>query len=438
MGDSSWEQQAVSPEEAVRLVQSHQGLFLHGGAAVALTLERALAMRARELTGVRAYQLHKECEEPLADPALEGHVRIQALFCGPNIRQAVAEGRADYIPVFLSDIPRHLRAGLFPIDVAIVSLSPPDAHGYCSLGVSVDIAQAAVETARVVIGEINRRMPRTLGQGQVHLSELDAYVVTDRPLPCHTPVAPGPVAAAIGRHVAALVPNHATLQLGIGAIPDAVLAALGDKQDLGIHSEMISDGVVDLIARGVITNCAKPIHRGITVTSFAVGSEKTYAFVDDNPAVQFFPSDHTNDTATIRKHPRMIAINSALQVDLSGQVSADSLGPTIYSGIGGQVDFLHGAALAPEGKAIIALPSTARGGVSRLVATLSEGAGVVTTRGHVQYVVTEHGVADLRGRSLRERAEALIAIADPAHREGLRDQLVRRRVIAVGRATPSA
>lgn len=436
---STWRDRAVRPEEAVQLLRTGHRVFLHGGSAVAAPLEAALARRALDLDHLEIYQLHKEGPEPLVAPALAAHVRVHALFCGANIRSAIAEGRADYIPVFLSDIPHYMREGVFPIDVAIVHLSPPDAHGYCSLGVSVDIAKQAFDSARLVIAEINQRMPRTHGPAFVRLEDLDAFILTDRPLPTRAREAVSPALEAIGRYVAELVPDEATLQLGIGAIPDAVAAALGTKRDLGVHTEMFSDGVVDLIKAGVVTNEAKSIHPGSCVTSFVMGSQALYDFVDDNPGVHFHPVDFTNDTAVIRQHRRMIAINSALEIDLSGQVCADSIGFRIYSGIGGQMDFIRGAALAPEGKAIIALPATAQGGaVSRIVPALAPGAGVVTTRGHVQFVVTEYGVADLRGRSLAQRAEALIAIAHPDHREALRRHAAGRHGFASGSSRPSS
>lgn len=421
----NWLTGAQTPAEVVSLVQRGHHIFLHGACAASHVLERALAERAVHLHDVVAYQLHKVGPEPLAAPELAGHVRLVALFCGAGVRAAVAEGRADYVPVFLSDIPHHFRTGIWPLDVAVVQLSPPDAHGFCSLGTSVDVARAAVDAARIVIAEINHQMPRTLGAGLVHISELDAFTVTDRPLPEEAPRDLDDVSRAIGQHVADLVPDGATLQLGIGAIPAAVCAALHGKQDLRLYTEMFSDGVVDLFEAGVFS----PRHPA--VTSFVAGTRRLYDFVHDNPLVSFQPADVTNDTAEIRRHGRMTAINCALQVDLTGQVCADSIGHRIYSGIGGQMDFIRGAALAPGGKAVIALPSTALGGrASRIVRELAPGAGVVTTRGHVQFVATEFGVADLRGRSLRERAELLAGIAHPDHRTELLQAAAQRKVFA--------
>lgn len=429
----TWQARAEAPEDVVAHVQSDQHVFLHGGCAVSQPLEQALAVRAARLSGIMAVQMHKEGPEPLADPGLEGHVRIKALFCGQGVRQAVAEGRADYVPVFLSEIPELFRSGALPLDVALVQLSPPDAHGWCTLGCSVDVALQAFRSARIRLAEINARMPRTLGAGMVHLSELTAWTVTDRPLVEHPQTRPDRDATTIGQLVAGMVPEGATLQTGIGNISDAVLAALHGQRDLRIHTEMFSDALVDLHEAGAIAYLPSEDHAAPVVTSFVLGTGKVMDFVADHPAVRFKPSDVTNDTALIRRKRRMIAINSALQIDLTGQVCADSIGTRIYSGIGGQMDFIRGAALAEEGKAIIALPSTAVGGTrSRIVPTLEAGAGVVTTRGHVQYVVTEYGIANLWGRSLRERALALVAIAHPDHREDLRRHAVERRLFGVG------
>jgi acyl-CoA hydrolase len=437
MSDTDWQARAVTADEVVQRIRSGHKVFLHGAAASALPLDAALAVRARELQDVTVYQLHKEGGEALAQPDMAGHVRIQALFAGAGVREAINEGRADYVPVFLSDVPHYMREGIFPIDVAVVQVSWPDAHGYCTLGTSVDVARQAVDSASVVIAEINRQMPRTHGSGFIHLSQLDAYLLSDRPLPQHGTKSATPEAEAIGRHVTPLVEDGATLQMGIGAIPDAVLATLTGKRDLGIHTEMFSDGLVDLIQSGVVNNTRKSVYKGRILTSFVVGSQKVFDFVHDNPMVHFHPSDFINDTALIRQHERMTAINCALEVDLTGQVCADSIGTRIYSGIGGQMDFIRGAALSKGGRAIIALPSSARGGtISRIVPALTAGAGVVTTRGHVQFIVTEHGVADLRGKSLRERAAALTEIAHPDHRSELRAAMVARKLFMVGAGLP--
>ena len=350
------------------------------------------------------------------------------MFVGQNLREAVREGRAEYIPVFLSDIAGLFRSGKIRLDAAIVQLSPADRHGLCTLGTSVDVARAAVDTAPVVIADVNRRMPRTHGNTVVPVSRLTAWVASDHELIEHAVEAQTPATERIGELVAGLVEDGSTLQLGIGAVPDAVLTRLGNKRELGIHTEMFSDRVVDLIEGGVITNRSKSVHPGRSVTSFVIGTRRLLDFVDDNPLVEFHPADRTNDTSLIRKNDRAIAINSALQVDLTGQVCADSLGHSIYSGIGGQMDFIRGAALSRGGKAIIALPSTAAGGtVSRIAPELAPGAGVVTTRGHVHWIVTEFGAADLHGLSLRERGEALISISHPDFRGELRRSLAKIR-----------
>jgi acyl-CoA hydrolase len=356
-----------------------------------------------------------------------------SLFTGAPLRRAIEEGAADFMPIFLSDIPFLFRTGRILLDVALLQVSPPDAHGFCTLGTSVDAALSAALSARYVVAEVNDRMPRTHGNTLVPFSRIHAFVHTDRPLPVHQAAAPSPVDDAIGEHVAGLVENGACLQMGIGGIPDATLRRLHHKQDLGVHTEMFSDGIVDLVKAGVITNRRKRVHPGRIVTSFVVGSERVYRFVDDNPFVEFHPCDRTNDTALIRQNENVVAINSALEVDLSGQVVADSIGFRIYSGIGGQMDFIRGAALSQGGKPIIALRSTASAGAaSRIVASIKPGAGVVTTRGHVHWVVTEYGAVDLFGRTLRQRAEALIGIAHPDVRGELRRAFAETRHVTLG------
>jgi 4-hydroxybutyrate CoA-transferase len=395
-------------------------LFLHGGSATPTPLVEALTSRT-DLEGVKIYHLHTTGPAPFADPGRERQFRSVSLFTGGPLRKAVEEGRADFIPVFLSDIPALFTTGAVKLDAALVQLSPPDRHGMCTLGTSCDAARAAVDSAPIVLAEINRRMPRTHGHTVVPLARLTAFTDTDRPLHEHTPEPETEVEARIGELVADLVPDRACLQMGIGGIPDAVLSRLKHKRDLGIHTEMFSDGVVDLFASGAITNRFKAVHAGRIVTSFVTGTKKLFDFVDDNPVVEFHPCDRTNDTALIRKNDNMVAMNSAVQIDLTGQVCADSMGHRIYSGIGGQMDFIRGAALSKGGKPIIALPSTAKGGtVSRIIAELTAGAGVVTTRGHVHWVVTEFGAVNLHGKTLRERAELLISIAHPDFRAELK------------------
>ena len=409
------------------MIRTGARVFLHGAAATPAPLVDALAAR-RDLQDVTLYHLHTTGPAPFVSPEHEGRFRSVSLFAGPPVRRAINDGRADFIPIFLSDIPRLFMDRTIPLDVALLQLSPPDRHGYCTLGTSVDAALAAALSAPQIVAEINEQMPRTHGNTLVHISRVAAFARTDRPLATHEPRPPTAVENAIGENAAPLVPDGATLQMGIGGIPDAVLRRLFDKHDLGVHTEMFSDGVVDLAEAGVITNRRKNIHPNRMITSFVLGSRRVYDFVHDNAFVEFHPCDHTNDTARIRKNDCVVAINSALEIDLSGQVVADSLGFRIYSGIGGQMDFMRGSALSRNGRPIIALPSTAAAGaVSRIVSTLTAGAGVVTTRGHVHWVVTEFGAANLFGKTLRQRGEALIALAHPDFRSELRRSLAATR-----------
>ncbi len=409
----------VDAAEAVSAVRSGQRVFIHSVAAAPQHLIAALTARAPELRGVELVHLHTEGPAPYADPALHASFHTNALFVGANVRAAVAAGEADYTPVFLSEVPALFRRRILPLDFAFIQVSPPDRHGFCSLGVSVDVARAATEVAPVVVAEINPRMPRTHGDGLLHVRDIQLAVEVDYPIAEHAPGSMTETERAIGRQVAGLVEDGGTLQMGIGSVPDAVLAALGGHRELGVHTEMFSDGVIDLVERGVITGSRKRSHPGKLVAAFLLGSRRLYDFVDDNPQVVMLGVDYVNDTATIRRNPRVTAINSAIEIDLTGQVVADSIGTRQYSGVGGQMDFIRGAALSQDGRPIIALPSTTRAGESRLVPLIKPGAGVVTTRAHVQYVVTEHGVANLYGRSLRQRARALIGIAHPDHRDAL-------------------
>ena len=420
----------VTAEEAVSVVKSGDRVFVHSVAAAPRRLVEALTARAPELRVVEIVSLHTEGPAPYAAPGMEKSFRVNALFVGPNVRGAVEEGRADYLPVFLSEVPNLFRSGILPLDVALVHVSPPDRHGFCSLGVSVDVTRAAVQTARTVIAQVNPRMPRTHGDGLIHVDAIDYQVVVDEPIHEAAPGEPSAVEQAIGGHCAELVEDGSTLQIGIGAIPHATLAALADHHRLGIHTEMLSDGVVDLVERGVVTGEAKRIHPGKIVAGFALGSRRLYDFLDDNPLVAMLDMAYVNDSAVIRRNPKVCAINSAIEVDLTGQVCADSIGDRQYSGVGGQMDFIRGAALADGGKPIIALPSVTSRGESRIVPLLKPGAGVVTTRAHVHWVVTEHGVANLYGRNLRQRARALIAIAAPPHREAL-ERAARERFHAL-------
>jgi acetyl-CoA hydrolase len=426
----TYRQRVTTADEALRVVRSGDHVWVHAGCNNPEELVRAMVARATELRGVEVTHLMTFGGAPYADPRQAGSFRHRALFIGANVREAVNDGRADFVPVHLSEIPALLRTGDLPVDVALIHVSPPDEHGFCSFGVGVECTKAAAERARTVIALVNRRMPRALGDCFIHASRLTHVVETDRPvleLPGSGRV--GPVARAIGAHVASLIENGSTLQMGIGEIPDAVLLFLGEKRDLGIHTEMFSDGVVELFEKGVVTGEAKTLHRGKIVASFVLGSKRTFDFLDNNPVVEFHPSDYVNDPFVIAQNERMVAINSALAVDLTGQVCADSIGCSIYSGFGGQLDFMRGAARSKGGKPIIALPSTARSGrISRIVDVLGAGSGVVTTRADVHFVVTEHGVASLHGRSLRERASALIEIAHPDFRAELREAARRRKL----------
>ncbi len=403
-------------------LQSGMNIFVHGAAATPTPLLEAMCRR-NDLTGLRLFHMHTEGPAPFLEPACHDRMTSISLFTGRPARRAVQEGLADFIPVFLSDIPALFRDGYIRLDAALLQVSPPDRHGFCSLGTSVDAARSAADSAPMLIAEINRQVPRTHGYSTVPLSAFSACTETDRPLYEHEVTKETPAEAAIGEQIARLIEDGSTLQTGIGAIPAAVLTRLGNKTDLGIHTEMFSDGVVDLVQAGVITNRRKRIYPGQIVTSFVTGSKRLFDFVNDNPEVAFLPCDITNDTNLLRKIDRLVAVNSALQIDLTGQVCADSLGHQIYSGIGGQMDFMRGAAMSAGGVPIIAVLSTAGGGkFSRIVAELSPGAGVVTTRGHVHWIITEYGAVNLHGLSLRQRGEQLISIAHPDFRVELRKQ----------------
>lgn len=416
----------VSADEAVADIRSGDQVYLQCAAAVPSVLLDALVARAPELHDVSVVHLHIEGPGPHLAPEMAPHFRHRALFIGANARAAVNEGRAEFVPVFLSDVPHLFSGGLMPLDVVLCNVSPPDAHGFCSLGTSVEAMQAAIGSAGLVIAQLNPAMPRTLGDSFVHVDDIDYGVEVEVPPSVYEGAPAGPIERRIGEFVADLVPDGATLQMGIGAIPSAVAACLLDKKDLGVHTEMMTDCVVDLVEAGVVTGMAKERHRGKIVCTFMMGTERLYRFVHDNPMVEMRACDFTNDTHVIRGFRRMTAINSAISIDLTGQVCADSIGWHLYSGVGGQMDFVRGAALAPEGRAIIGLPSTAADGrVSRITPFLAEGSGVVTTRAHVRTVVTEWGVAELHGKSIRERARELIAIAHPDFREELTAQARR-------------
>jgi acyl-CoA hydrolase len=409
-----------SPAEAVQHVKSGQRVFVHGSAATPSSLLAALLDRAGEITGVELVAISTLGAIDWNRPSVRKHIFLNSLFVSANVREWVDGNGGDYVPVFLSEIPALFRQQRLPLDVAILQVAPPDAHRYCSLGTSVDAALAAAGQAKTIIAQINPRMPRTLGDSHIHQSRITVAIEEERELP-EVRYATDADAATdqIGRYVAELIEDGSTLQMGIGAIPDAVLRFLGNHKGLGIHTEMFSDGVVPLVEKGVVTNENKTIERGKIVTTFVLGTRKVYDFVHDNPFVSFRDVAWVNDTSVIRKNPKVVAVNSAIQIDLTGQVCADSIGTFQYSGIGGQMDFMRGASLSVGGKPIIAMPAVTRKGISRIVPMLNPGAGVVTTRGHVQHVVTEHGVVNLYGKGLQERARLLIGIAAPEHREAL-------------------
>lgn len=409
----------VNAEEGVGRIQSGSRVFVHGGAATPNVLLSALVNQAPRLRDVELIHLHTIGPARYADAEFAASFRTANLFVGENLRDRLDCVRNDYLPCFLSEIPQLFRSRRRPLDVALIHVSPPDSHGYCTLGVSVDVAKSAVETAAVVLAQVNHAMPRVHGDGFVRLSDIDAYVEVHEPLPEPAVRPLSELERAIGRNVASLVEDGATLQMGIGAIPDATLQALGNHRHLGIHTELISDGALHLIEKGVVDNSRKAVHAGKTVSGFAIGSRALYDFLHDNPSVIQLGIDYVNNPSVIARNPKVTAINSAVEIDLTGQVCADSIGSRVISGVGGQMDFIRGASLSEGGKPIIALPSRTRSGNSRIVSSLKSAAGVVTTRAHAHYVVTEHGVADLYGKTLRERAEALIRIADPMHQEEL-------------------
>ncbi|MFM7671938.1 MAG: acetyl-CoA hydrolase/transferase family protein [Bacteroidota bacterium] len=405
---------------ALDLIQSGHRVFIHGSAQTPTSFMRALANEAHRLKDVEVVFISVYGDMYIDKPEYADSFRMNTMFVSASVRQAVKEGRADYIPVFLSEIPELFKKNILPIDVAVVQVSTPDKHGYCSLGVSVDVARSAVNTAKKVIAVINPNVPRTHGDGMIHISRFAATMESNDPM--HEASFGEKAREAeiqIGKNIAALIEDRSTLQMGIGAIPDVVLKCLGNHKDLGIHTEMCSDGIIDLVLNDVITNRYKKIHPNKSVSGFALGSKRLYDFVDDNPAFAFLDIDYVNDPHVIRRNPRVVAINSAIEVDLTGQVCADSIGFNQYSGVGGQMDFIRGASLSEGGKPIIAIGSRTAKGVSRIVPALKPGAGVVTTRAHIHYVVTEFGVANLYGKNLSQRAKALIEIAHPDDRDML-------------------
>ncbi len=416
----------VSADEAVSIIKSGDKIFSSGNAATPYVLLNALAKRKDELKAVEVYHLLLMGDDPLSRPEMDGHFRHKSLFVGPADRQAVNDGRADYFPIFLYEIPRLFREQV-QLDAALIQTSPPDDHGFVSFGVETAATKAAAETAKMVIAQVNEKMPRALGDCFLHVSRIAKIVEVSEELPTLNPKPASTVETRIAENIMTLIEDGATLQLGIGGIPDAVLSLLRDRKDLGIHTEMVSDGVMEAVEAGIVTNARKSLHPGKVIATFVLGSRRLYDYIHNNPLFELHQVDYTNDPFVVAQNEGIVAINSAVEVDLTGQVCSDSIGYTIYSGFGGQVDFIRGAARAKRGKPIIALPATAKNGrVSRIVSHLKEGAGVVTSRGDVHYIVTEYGIAYLHGKSLRERAEALIQIAHPDFRGEL-EQFAKER-----------
>jgi len=410
---------AISAEDAVKIIKSNDKVYLQAAAAVPQVLINAMTARHEELRNVQICQLHTEGEAPYANPELKDSFHVNSFFIGKNVRHTLKAGNGSYTPVFLSELPLLFKRNIVDLQVALIHVSVPDKHGYCSLGVSVEATLAAIDNADYVIAQVNKQMPRTHGAGIIHISEINAFVECDEPLPVHAMSEPSEIERKIGNHVAGLIEDRSTLQMGIGNIPNAVLSRLTNHKDLGLHTEMFSDGVIDLILNDVINGNYKSINRGRALATFLMGSKRLYDYVDDNPFIEMRASDYVNDVSVIKQNPRMVAINSAIEVDLTGQVCADSIGAKMYSGVGGQMDFIRAASLSEGGKAIIALPSVTSKGISRIVPSLKPGAGVVTTRSHVHYVVTEYGVANLYGKTIKQRVKALTEIAHPDFRESI-------------------
>jgi acyl-CoA hydrolase len=408
---------SLSAEDAVKIIKSNDKVYLHAAAAVPQVLIRALTARHEELRNVGICQLHTEGDAPYANPELKDSFHVNSFFIGKNVRHTLKAGNGSYTPVFLSELPLLFKRNIVDLQVALIHVSVPDQHGYCSLGVSVEATLAAIANADHVIAQVNKQMPRTFGDGIIHVSEIDAFVECDEALPAHDMVEPTPTENKIGDYVASLIEDRSTLQMGIGNIPNAVLTRLTNHKDLGLHTEMFSDGVIDLILNDVINGDYKTINPGRALATFLMGSKRLYDYVDDNPFIEMRTSDYVNDVSIIKQNPKMVAINSALEVDVTGQVCADSIGAKMYSGVGGQMDFIRGASLSEGGKAIIALPSVTNKGISRIVPSLKPGAGVVTTRSHVHYIITEFGIANLYGKTIKDRVKALVNIAHPDHQE---------------------
>ncbi|WP_142785407.1 acetyl-CoA hydrolase/transferase family protein [Changchengzhania lutea] len=409
----------VTAEDAVKEIKSNDRVYVQAAAAAPQLLIKAMSERHAELRNVEVCHLHTEGETPYANPELEKSFHVNSFFIGKNVRHTLAAGNGSYTPVFLSELPLLFKRNIIPLDVSLIHVSVPDKHGYCSLGVSVEATLAAIENATIVIAQVNEQMPRTHGDGIIHHTEIDLFVACNEPIPTHDVCVPSVIESKIGDYVASLIEDRSTLQMGIGNIPNAVLSRLTNHKNLGLHTEMFSDGVIDLILKDVINGNFKGVNPGRALATFLMGSKRLYDYVDDNPFVELRTSDYVNDVSIIKQNPKMVAINSAIEVDVTGQVCADSIGSRMYSGVGGQMDYIRGASLSEGGKAIIALPSVTKKGISRIVPTLKPGAGVVTTRSHVHYVITEYGIANLYGKTIKDRVKALVNIAHPDHREAI-------------------
>ena len=407
----------VSADEAVKVIKSNDRVYVQAAAAAPQVLINAMTQRFEELRNVEVCHLHVEGDAPYANPKYKDSFHVNSFFVGHNVRHTLAAGNGSYTPVFLSELPLLFKRNILPLDVTLIHVSVPDKHGYCSLGVSIEATLAAIESAKIVIAQVNPQMPRTHGDGIIHVTEIDLFVESDEAIPTHDLPESTEVENKIGDYVASLIEDRTTLQMGVGVIPNAVLSRLTNHKDLGLHTEMFSDGAIDLILKNVINGNYKGVTPGRTLATFIMGSKRLYDYVDDNPFIELRTSDYVNDMSIIKQNPKMVAINSAIEVDVTGQVCADSMGSKIYSGVGGQIDYIRGASLSEGGKAIIALPSVTKSGISRIVPSLKPGAGVVTTRAHVQYIITEYGIANLYGKTIKDRVKALVNIAHPDHRE---------------------
>lgn len=410
---------AVTAGEAVKVIKNNDRVYIHAAAAAPQELIKAMSARHEELRGVEVCHLHTEGDAPYANPSLRESFHVNSFFIGKNVRHTLEAGNGSYTPIFLSELPILFKRNIVDLDVALIQVSPPDKHGYCSLGVSVEATLAAIDNANHVIAQVNPKMPRVLGDGIIHVTELDTLVDFEADIPELPLEVPSAIENKIANYIAGIIDNGSTLQMGIGNIPNAVLSKLNNHKNLGLHTEMFSDGVIDLILNDVINGNEKGVNAGRGLATFLMGTKRLYDYVDDNPFIELRASDYVNMVSEIKQNPKMVAINSAIEIDLTGQVCADSIGSRMYSGVGGQMDFIRGASLSEGGKAIIALPSQTNKGISRIVPYLKKGAGIVTTRAHIHYVVTENGIADLYGKTIKQRVKALVEIAHPNHQESV-------------------